>query len=57
MKYGVTRNGIADIETDDIAAIAELQKGALVNIGIDFCSKPSRRFGEIKLSNGSISYV
>ena len=58
VKYGITRNtGILNIETDDIAAIAGVtKKGALVNIGIDFCSKPSRRFGEIKLSNGSISY-
>ena len=49
--------GYLGIETDDIASIAGVtKKDVRVNIGIDFCSKPAKRFGEIKLSKGSISY-
>ena len=58
VEYGWTKNtGILGIETDDIASIAGVtKKDVRVNIGIDFCSKPAKRFGEIKLSKGSISY-
>ena len=58
VKYGLVKNtGILGIETEDLASITGVtEKGAIVNIGIDFCSKPTKRYGEIKLSNGSISY-
>ena len=56
--HGWTKNtGILDIETDDYASIAGVTtKGVMVNIGIDYCSKPEKRYGEVKLSNGSINY-
>lgn len=58
VKHGWTKNtGILDIETVDIASITGVtKKDVIVNIGIDFCSKPAKRCGEIKLSKGSISY-
>ena len=45
------------IENDDISSMEGVtKKDVRVNIGIDFCSKPAKRFGEIKLSKGSISH-
>ena len=58
VKCGLVKNtGILGIETEDLASITGVtEKGVIVNVGIDFCSKPTKRYGVIKLSNGSISY-